>query len=88
MISESIDGERLLLGEVKWSAKPFDRRALAQAIGELAARPAPPLAPRYASLSVVRTLFVPEFAGRAVPEPHEGVRVVTLADLFALSPDG
>ncbi len=82
VISESIDGERLLVGEVKWSAKPFDRRALAQAIGELAARPAPPLPPRYASLNVVRTLFVPEIAGRARPESPEGLILVTLADLF------
>jgi hypothetical protein len=88
VISESIDGERLLLGEVKWSAKPFDRRALAQAVGELAARPAPPLPPRYENLNVVRALFVPEIAGRAVPETQEGVMVVTLADLFELDRSG
>lgn len=82
VISESIDGERLLLGEVKWSAKPFDARALAQAASELAARSAPPLPPRYASLNVLRTLFVPEIAGRARPEVPEGLILVTLADLF------
>ncbi len=82
VISESIDGERLLLGEVKWSAKPFDRRALAQEVGALAARPAPPLPPRFERLQVVRALFVPEIVGRPAPESREDVLVVTLADLF------
>lgn len=82
VISESIDGERLLLGEVKWSAKSFDRRALAQALGELAARPAPPLPSRYDRLPVVRALFVPEIAGRGKLDSRDDALVVTLADLF------
>lgn len=82
VVAESIDGERLLLGEAKWSAKPFDARALAQAAGELANREAPPLPPRYENLKVVRALFVPEIAGRTPRGIGEDVLVVSLAELF------
>jgi uncharacterized protein len=65
VVAESVDGERLLLGEVKWKARPFDATAIAKAAGELAARPVPPLGDRYAGREVVRSLFVPEIAKAA-----------------------
>jgi hypothetical protein len=34
-------GRRVLLGEVKWSARTFNRRSLETALRELASRPAP-----------------------------------------------
>ena len=72
VISESLDGERVLLGEAKWSARPFDRRTLEPVLRELAARPAPPLPPRLSGARTVRALLVPETAGKAVAVQEEG----------------
>ena len=63
VVSESLAGDRLLLGEVKWSARPFDARRLERAAGKLAARVPPSLGKRHAGLEVVRVLFVPEIEG-------------------------
>jgi uncharacterized protein len=85
LVSESLDGKRLLCGEVKWSAKPFGARALARARTELVARPKPALPPRFADHQEVRALFVPEIEGgreSGVEDP----RVVTAQDL--LQPTG
>jgi AAA+ ATPase superfamily predicted ATPase len=60
LVSESPEDGELLLGEVKWSAKPFDAKALQRARGELAAKPVPHLPARYAGHAPVRVLFVPE----------------------------
>jgi hypothetical protein len=60
LVSESIDGKRLLLGEVKWSDRPFGGKALDRARGELQAKPEHVLPSRYAGHEIVRWLFVPE----------------------------
>ncbi len=60
LVSESPEDGGLLLGEAKWSAKPFSARALQRARSELAAKPAPHLPVRYAGRSPVRILFVPQ----------------------------
>lgn len=62
LVAESLDGKRLLLGEAKWSARPFGARALARAARDLLVRPAPALPGRYAGHAVRRALFVPETA--------------------------
>jgi len=64
VVSESLDGTRVLLGEAKWSARPFDRKTLGAALSELAAKPPPPLPPRLAEARIVRALFVPETGTR------------------------
>lgn len=84
LVSVSISGERVLLGEVKWSARRFNRRDLGAALRELAARPAPPLPPRLAGAELVRALFVPEAAvklGGTAKEP-EGSPLIATADLL------
>lgn len=84
LVSESLAGGALLLGEVKWSAKPFSARALERARGELAARPAPHLPGRYAGHPLVRALFVPEVEPGAPPTRRgdEGPVVVTAGELL------
>jgi AAA+ ATPase superfamily predicted ATPase len=72
VVSESLTGGELLLGEVKWSAKPFGSRALERALRELAAKPIPRLPGRYAAHSAVRVLFVPEVEPRAARAGREG----------------
>jgi len=83
LVSESLDGGSLLLGEVKWSARPFSARALARARGELAARPRPALPARFDDHEIVRALFVPEIEPGAEPDGREP-RVVTAADLLQI----
>jgi hypothetical protein len=82
LVSESLDGESLLLGEVKWSAKPFGARALARARDELAARPRPSLPDVYDRHETVRALFVPELETGAAPDGQEPL-VVTAGELLA-----
>jgi AAA+ ATPase superfamily predicted ATPase len=83
LVSESLDGARVLLGEVKWSSRPVDRRTLERALHELAAKPAPPLPPRLAGTQIMRVLFVPEVAKVGVAAKElEGSKVITVADLL------
>ncbi|HWN40958.1 MAG TPA: ATP-binding protein [Thermoanaerobaculia bacterium] len=77
VVSESLDGTRVLLGESKWSARPFDRRSLEAALRELAAKPSPPLPARLAEARIVRALFVPGAGKRP-----EGAVLVTAEDLL------
>ncbi|MEO6191801.1 MAG: DUF234 domain-containing protein [Thermoanaerobaculia bacterium] len=83
LVSDSLDGRRVLLGEVKWSARPFDRRALEPALYDLSTRPIPPLPPRLAGAELIRALFVPAIASRrsAVKVP-EGLMLITAEDLL------
>jgi hypothetical protein len=80
-MSESLDGRSLLLGEVKWSAKPFTAKALARARGELAARSRPALPSRYDDHAEVRALFVPDLESGAKLDGREPW-VVTAAELL------
>lgn len=60
VVAESLDGRRLLLGEAKWSGRPFGRKALDRARAELAAKPPPAHRAPRAGQEVIRALFVPE----------------------------
>lgn len=82
VVAESFDGERLLLGEVKWSAQPFSRAALARAARETLAKPAPVLGSKYEKRRTVRALFVPEVAEGV---EAEGVILCTAAELIAMT---
>jgi AAA+ ATPase superfamily predicted ATPase len=84
VVSESLDGENLLLGEVKWSSRPFSPETLTRHARELAAKPAPILGGRHRGLEPVRVLFVPEIAGARPELP--GVHLLTAAEL--LGPGG
>jgi hypothetical protein len=79
LVAESLDGKRLLLGEAKWSTRPFTAAALSRAIAALRARPAPAL-PR-SHREVRRALFVPEAA--AGLRPPEDILLVTADGLLS-----
>jgi len=76
LIAGSVDGERLLLGEVKWRDKPFEGATLDRAARELAAKPPPPLDRRYTDREIVRALFVPDLAGEATELEVGGKKVL------------
>ncbi len=86
VVSASLDGGRVLLGEVKWSAGAMGPKTLEKALGVLTARPAPPLSGELAKAERVRVLFVPEIT----PEAEQAVKglngplVVTAAELMGV----
>jgi AAA+ ATPase superfamily predicted ATPase len=81
IVARSTDGRRLLLGEAKWSTKPFTNRSLATAIRALVAKPIPDLPAKYKKLEVVRALCVPEIA-QGVRRRQADCLVVTGRDLL------
>jgi AAA+ ATPase superfamily predicted ATPase len=81
LVSESLDGRSLLLGEVKWSAKPYGAKALARARAELAARPRPALPTWFDGHEMSRALFVPDLESGAKPDGREPW-VLTTRDLL------
>ncbi len=80
VVSESVDGRQLLLGEAKWSRRPFGVKALERASGELAAKPRPTLPAKYSGKEVVRALFVPELESGLKNEAANPL-VVTASEL-------
>jgi AAA+ ATPase superfamily predicted ATPase len=84
VVAESLEGERLLFGEVNWSARPFDRRTLAGAARALEARPLPALPERFARHRPVRALFVPSVTGgaKALAAALGDTLAVTVEDLL------
>jgi hypothetical protein len=85
VVSESIDGRRLLLGEAKWSFRPFDPSGLERALRELASKPPPTLPSRFSKHEVVRALFVPEVSGIFTGSDDVAGIVVTADDLVGSS---
>jgi len=81
VVSESIEGQRLLLGEAKWRHRPMSARALTRATREVLAKQAPQLPKKYSGHELVRVLFVPEIEAGISPEA-EGCVIATGADLF------
>lgn len=81
LVAESLDGEELLLGEVKWSARPLGRKALDRFRRELLSRPEPALGARWAKHRRRRALFVPALA-EARPADDD-LEIYTVADLLA-----
>lgn len=82
IVSESMEGDRLLVGEVKWSARPLTEKALRAHIESLRNRDLPSLPSRYGRHEVIRALFVPE-ASQGGRRNVAGVRIVHARDLFA-----
>jgi hypothetical protein len=81
IVTESLDGKRLLLAEAKWSGRPLSERSLEREIHALAQRPLPALPSAYRDRTFLRVLFVPELA-RGVSKPGKGPIVVTASDIL------
>ena len=88
LVSRSLDGKRLLLGEAKWSPRPVSARDLERAARELSARPAPSGLPLPRNGDLLRALFVPALTGeaRAFALEHAEVAVATAGDLLLPPP--
>ena len=83
VVAESLDGKRLLLGEVKWRGRPFDEKPLGRAARETRTKPAPELGRRFREHEEVRVLFVPEVAPGAMEVAEgSGVQVLSVGELI------
>jgi AAA+ ATPase superfamily predicted ATPase len=81
LVSRSADEQSLLVAEVKWSTRPFERKELVKLARAVAAKPLPHWHASDARREVVRGLFVPVVrAGMA--RQIEGVQIVTGRDFL------
>ena len=81
IVSESLDGKRLLIAEAKWSGHPLTERSLERGSRALGQRALPALPSRYRDHTFIRVLFVPELA-QGVSKPKKGPLVVTASDIM------
>ena len=78
LVADAISGERVLVGEAWFSARPVTAAVLAREAERLAGRPLPAA---IRGREVVRALFVPAAVASA-PKLVAPVHIVTLADLL------
>jgi AAA+ ATPase superfamily predicted ATPase len=77
LVADAIDGERVLLGEAWFSARPATAAVVVREAERLARRPIPAV---IGAREVVRALFVPAVV-KAAPKLVASVHIATLADL-------
>ena len=75
-----IYGRHLILGEVKWSRKPYKADEIQQMARQILVKGVPPLPKPYSSLQILRAIFIPETVQKISKIP-EGVFVITGDDL-------
>jgi len=80
VVSRSLDGTSVLLGEVKWHEGPVSEEALRRIVHELAAKGSPPVEGWTKAERVVRAVFVPEITPGGLSRVGD-VRVVTAEDV-------
>ncbi|MBA7673598.1 hypothetical protein ES703_81801 [subsurface metagenome] len=68
IVSRSIDGERLLLGEARWSAASMSDQEISRAFHELLRKGVPSLR-GIGKTNIIYALFIPGVASRRVREP-------------------
>ncbi len=79
VVAGALTGKRLLLGEAKWSKRPFDKKSLLKLARELKDRPTPQLPRPWRNPEIIRALFVPDIKGNL--SSIEAVKIVRGADL-------
>jgi AAA+ ATPase superfamily predicted ATPase len=84
LVSESVDGRRILLGEAKWSEEPMGTAEVRAIVGDALSRRPPNLAAKYANKDIVYAVFVPRLRS-GVRRTIDGVAVVTGDDVIAAS---
>lgn len=77
VVSCTADRDMALVGEVKWSATPFEESKLNKLAQDVLNRPLPPGLPQ----AVIRAVFVPE-AALGIAVTHSGVRVLNAATVL------
>lgn len=75
VVSQTLDGSHVLLGECKWSDRPVDAAKLRALAKKLMAKGVPPLK-ELQDKNILHVLFVPEVPP-ATPSEIDGVHVVT-----------
>ena len=77
MVSVNGDGDRTLLGEVKWSEKPFSNREIKELVHRIKMRKAP------AGLSgaIQYVLFLSSVESKGLSKGFDGVKILTAKDV-------
>jgi hypothetical protein len=83
LVSTSLDSERVLLGEVKWSGKVFRRERVHGEVARLIDKPAPDAPGAGAPGRFVRALFVPE-AAQDAPRKWNAAHIIDGTTILAL----
>lgn len=81
LVTRSQDEARILVAELKWSTKPFDRKSLERLAHEVLTKPLPTRHARDAELPVTRAIFIP-LTVKGIPRQLAGVHIVKGSDLF------
>jgi hypothetical protein len=81
LISDSEDGQRVLVVEVKYSERPFSRRDLQRLVRETSSRTLPPSVQQRGTEAIVRAVVVPTIEAD-IPRILDGVHIVTGEHLF------
>jgi AAA+ ATPase superfamily predicted ATPase len=79
VVSRTVDGKALLLGEVKWSERPFPPADLKRLATALVAKGVPPVATAHPQ-RILHALFVPR--AQATPELLGAVQVIQAEDVL------
>jgi AAA+ ATPase superfamily predicted ATPase len=81
LVSRSVGDERLLLGEIKWSKRPFSRNEVLRLAHAVTNKTPPILSARDAGSEIVRALVL-SAVEKGQPRTVDGVRVVTAEELL------
>jgi hypothetical protein len=81
LVSRGVSNQKLLVGEVKWSPRPFAHSELARIARATATKPLPAWHASDAKREVIRAVFVPA-ARKGHAKSIGGVRVVTASELI------
>ena len=81
IVSDSVDEKHLLLGEVKWSGRPYSADEIMKIAHQLLLKEIPPLPKPYSARKIVYAIFIPEIK-RNISKTAEGVFIVTGDDLI------
>ncbi len=82
VVALSEQGDHLLLGEVKWSEKQADERAIKRIIGDLIKKGIPNQS-RWQDLKITHAIFVPQLSKRIQKRRIDGVNLVAADDIIA-----
>lgn len=82
VVSEDMDSHSLLLGEVKWSKKPWTKNMIQKQARLLLGKAPPKLLGKYKKYKKILALFVPIYEDEA-PKQVDGVNIFSFGDIFS-----
>lgn len=81
IVARSLDDKSLLLGEAKWSRKPYSQNEIDKLFNKLKSKEIPPIV-QADNNTLFYAVFIPEVADRKVKPPTDGV-IITAEDVIS-----